>query len=98
MKKHPLANCENCPLREASYVPSKIVTDGKYVVLAEAPAHNEVKLGEPLVGQSGKLLNATFRNLGVDPQTISKLNAVSCFCEPGKSPPSESNRMLQAKA
>lgn len=89
MKKHPLANCENCPLREASYVPSKIVAEGKYVVLAEAPAHNEVRLGEPLVGQSGKLLNATFRNLGVDPKTISKLNAVSCFCEPGKAPPAK---------
>ena len=86
MRKHPLAICENCPLQDERYIPSKIVSDSKYVVIAEAPAYQEAKLGEPLVGQSGKLLNATFRNLGTDPACISKLNAVSCFCEPGKPP------------
>jgi uracil-DNA glycosylase family 4 len=81
-RKHPLAECERCPLgRVGKYVPSKFPTGTNPTGLAfvgEAPAKNEIRQGEPFVGASGQLLNAVLSHYGVDRDNILLTNACSC--------------------
>lgn len=81
-RKHPLAECEHCPLgRVGKYVPSRFPSGTNTTGLAfvgEAPARNEVRQGEPFVGPSGKLLNAVLGHYGVDRNNVLLTNACSC--------------------
>lgn len=81
-RKHPLAECENCPLgRVGKYVPSKFPDGTNPTGLAfvgEAPARNEIRQGQPFVGPSGQLLDAVLQHYGVDRNNILLTNACSC--------------------
>jgi uracil-DNA glycosylase family 4 len=81
-RKHPLAECEHCPLgRVGKFVPSRFPTGNNPSGLAfvgEAPAKNEIRQGEPFVGPSGKLLNAVLAHYGIDRENILLTNA--CLC------------------
>jgi uracil-DNA glycosylase family 4 len=81
-RKHPLAECENCPLgRVGKYVPSRFPDGTNPTGLAfvgEAPARNEIRQGEPFVGPSGQLLDAVLNHYGVDRNNILLTNACSC--------------------
>jgi len=82
-RKHPLANCERCPLgRRGRYVPSKFPThpgvSSGLAFIGEAPARHEIRAGEPFVGASGQLLNAVLNKYGVNRGSALLTNAASC--------------------
>jgi uracil-DNA glycosylase family 4 len=82
-RKHPLAKCEECPLYQGGkYVPSDYQGNktAEYVLLGEAPGGMEAKVGKPFVGMSGKLLDATLEEMGVDKRQAVLTN--TCLCRP----------------
>lgn len=93
-RKHPLAECERCPLgRVGKFVPSRFPEGTNPTGLAfvgEAPAKNEIRQGEPFVGPSGKLLNAVLGHYGVDRDNVLLTNACLChYPDSMKNLPSE---------
>lgn len=89
MRKHPLAACENCELRDRPMVPSAIPAGAKLVIVGEAPGATEVREGVPFVGDSGKLLRSTLAHIGLDP-TVDVGYTNACLCRPlGNATPSD---------
>lgn len=84
MKRHPLADCDNCPLNVpgTAFVPSKFAKDGdaELVVVGEAPGFYEAKRGEPFVGPSGKLLDKVLSHYGYKRDEVMYTNV--CLCRP----------------
>jgi len=78
MNKHPLADCDNCPLLNNTLVPSHGRQDASVAVVGEAPGRTEVTKGRPFVGPSGKLLDLTMKEVGVDPADTYRTNTVLC--------------------
>lgn len=82
-RKHPLAECERCPLgRRGRYVPTKFPDDptrhSGMAFVGEAPARNEIRQQQPFVGASGQLLNVVLSQHGLDRRDILLTNASSC--------------------
>jgi uracil-DNA glycosylase family 4 len=46
------------------------------MIVGEAPGKDEVKLGRPFVGQSGKLLDSALHAVGIDRSTVFVTNVV----------------------
>jgi uracil-DNA glycosylase family 4 len=83
--KVPHAQCDICPLRDQPFVPSRWYEDpttlsqeGSLVIVGEAPGANEVRLGEPFVGQSGQLLKQTLIAHGLLGNVTLITNTVCC--------------------
>ena len=86
-RKHPLAKCESCPLKNQTYVPSYTGGgNGRFVFIGEAPGHEEAIRKQPFVGQSGKLLRSVSTRAGIDITEQVLTNAVSCH-PPGNREP-----------
>lgn len=80
-RKHPLAECETCPLREVGkYVSSTGPPEAKIGIVGEAPGYYEVQQGEPFTGASGKLLNLVLKHNGIERSEVFLTNA--CLCRP----------------
>lgn len=77
--KAPGALCDRCPLYEKTYVPSFVPNGAQYACIGEAPGYNEAQQGIPFVGQSGQLLSAAFKRVGVDFENVWRSNIVSCW-------------------
>lgn len=77
MRKHPLALCENCTLKDEPYVPSTLTASMVYFV-GEAPGFEEARASKPFVGPSGTLLRATLEGLGYNNEEYNYVNVVSC--------------------
>ena len=84
MRRHPLANCEECSLNtsQSVFVPSSLPASGevKLVVVGEAPGVQEAKTGVPFIGPSGKLLEAVLAGQGLHRDQLFITNA--CLCRP----------------
>lgn len=78
LSKLPEAQCEFCPLRGEPVVPSVGPFDARLVVIGEAPGAEEVRLGEPFVGPSGKVLNYALQQAGVSRDDVFATNVVAC--------------------
>ena len=72
--------CEACPLRDAPGPVPAEGTPGGLVIIGEAPGREELQVGQPFVGRSGRLLKETLELLGDPPVFIT--NSVLCY--PGK--------------
>jgi uracil-DNA glycosylase family 4 len=83
MRRHPDAECENCPLNDPAnaFVPTKR-PDGpiRLAVVGEAPGFQEGIKGEPFVGPSGKLLDRVLSYHGIERSELLLTNA--CLCRP----------------
>lgn len=80
-RKHPLAECENCPLYEDSiFVPSYGPEQADVVLVGEAPARNEAREGKPFIGASGQLLDQILPSSGVRRADVFITNV--CLCRP----------------
>jgi len=88
---HPLAKCEECPLRTEGlgYVPSKIPVEGRtrLVVVGEAPGFREAAYKEPFKGPSGQLINHVLRHHGYEREEVLYTNVVSCRPRDNTNPP-----------
>ena len=82
-RHHPEAKCEECPLYTVGkYVPTNYQGNktAEYVLVGEAPGGMEAKVGKPFVGMSGKLLDATLEEAGIDKSKAVLTN--TCLCRP----------------
>lgn len=86
-RKHPLANCEVCPLFEmGTYVPSVGPEKTKLAIVGEAPSNYEVRAGYPFAGEGGKLLDMILKHHSMDRKDFLTANAVSCRLPVGDKP------------
>lgn len=75
------ANCDACPLRDARQGPPVFGehNPGAHAILvAEAPGETEVRLGRPLVGDSGRILTQAMAGVGWTRSSVSLTNAILC--------------------
>lgn len=81
-----MGHCERCPYKEVSdAIRSQGNIDASVVILGEAPGSNEIRTGEPFVGQAGKLLDKVLGRAGIDRSQCYVSN--SMLCRPTDSPP-----------
>lgn len=78
MNKHPLADCEHCPLVNERLVPSASPQGATLAVVGEAPGYQETVYGQPFVGPSGKLIKELLGNAGVVWESTFRTNVVLC--------------------
>ena len=80
--------CKGCPLYGdgKGFVPGSFPVGATVLVLGQNPGAEEEKVGIPLVGKTGQLLDRTFLPLaGLDGQEIAKDNVIRCrWTPPGK--------------
>lgn len=72
--------CENCPhLEKGRFCPPELLGGCDLLIIGEGPGEQEVRLGRPFVGPSGRLLNSVLSRAGLRPNTkVSKTNATLC--------------------
>lgn len=85
-RKHPLAECERCPLAKRSFVGSDGPSDAKIAVVSRSPGYWDVKHGRPFGGPSGKVLEHLLGLYGVRREDVLVTNVVLCESE---APPKE---------
>lgn len=78
LEKASGARCDDCPLKNESFVPLYRPSTIEYIALGEAPGAEEVEQRRPFVGQSGKLLQAVMKAAGIDFETVMRTNVVAC--------------------
>lgn len=84
MEKHPLANCDQCPLKGEVYVPSTIKDDSEVIVIGEAPGFHETAYKQPFRGPSGQLIRQVIKYHGIT--KVSYTNVCSCRPEHNATP------------
>ena len=77
------AMCDQCPLKNEKAVHSDGPQGAEYAVVGEAPGRREISKGLPFIGPSGKLLNATLEDAGIERSEVFSTNTVLCR-PPGK--------------
>lgn len=78
-RKHPLAECEKCPLYEiGSYVGSDGPQQAQIAFVGEAPGGNEAQVGKPFIGVSGRLLNQVLQHYQIRRSDVFLTNAALC--------------------
>lgn len=86
MTKHPMADCDNCPLNKTGqFVPAQRNghspdNPAKFVFVGEAPGKRETRDGIPFTGMSGKLLDALLEGHGISRKDAVLTN--TCLCRP----------------
>lgn len=79
------ANCAGCIFKTAT-CGSRGPLDSRFVIVGESPGQNEIRTGQPFIGESGKMLFQTLdslsRELGLKYDAPFITNAISCV--PGK--------------
>lgn len=63
-------------MSDRKIVPAIGPLDAEILLLGESPAREEERLGEPFVGQAGKMLNTGLRNTGIDRSRCRIVNCV----------------------
>jgi len=76
--KHPLAECDGCPLLEEIYIPPEGPERADVVLLGQAGANEEAKLKRPFVGSAGRLLDKVCGAVGIDREASWVTNSVLC--------------------
>lgn len=86
-RKHPLAECEICPLREVgTYVPSQGPETADIAFVGEAPGIKEARSGQCFTGPAGQLLDAVNTHHGINREDVFLSNATLCR-PPDNGPP-----------
>lgn len=81
IRKHPLAECEKCPLyKTGKHVPSKFPTrtSNGLAFVGESPGTQEKRKGEPFVGPSGRLLREALNTQEIDVDGALLTNGALC--------------------
>lgn len=95
MNKHPLADCENCPLKEAKFAPTSGDTEkAKVAFVSRSPGKHDVRNGHPFTGPSGKVLDHLLLQHGVVRSSIVTTNVVLCQTD---DPPKEAIRACRKR-
>jgi len=86
IEKASCANCNACPYKNQPFVPSYIPENAKMAIIGIAPHTNEVRLGQPFIGPSGKLLNSALNQAEINRDEVMITNAVLCKPTRGTEP------------
>lgn len=88
-RKHPLAECENCPFgNKGGFVPTLNPNPSSgIIVIGEAPGAYEAAYGIPFTGPSGDLLNQVLNHHGVERSEVMITNVCLCRPEANADPP-----------
>ena len=78
LKKHPLCNCEECPLQNAPFVAPEANKNAHFAVVSDWPTDFEVDQNRPVVGQAGNYLVSLFKRNGMGREKIHWTMAVCC--------------------
>jgi uracil-DNA glycosylase family 4 len=88
MRKHPLAKCEECPFKDAPFVPTQNpMPKTKLALIGEAPGAYEAARGIPFTGPSGRLINQVLEHHGFQRSEIMVTNICLCRPENNDDPP-----------
>lgn len=78
-RRHPYAECENCPLQEQGlFVASDGPAQARVAFVGEAAGRNEVEKGKPFIGMSGQLLDMVNKHHGIHRKDVLLTNATLC--------------------
>lgn len=99
MGYHPLADCDNCPLREGAVAVPSIIPEGgsQLAIVGEGPGVQEARTGIPFSGPSGKLLNYVLAQHRIPRSRLILTNASLCRPRDGKTPPPEAIRACRPR-
>ena len=86
MRKHPLAECEKCPLQRDKCAPTTGPSNAKIAVVSRSPGVHDVTNSRPFSGPSGEVLNYMLRSNDVKREDIITTNLVLCYSD---DPPKE---------
>ena len=91
VRKHPLAECEKCPLYNRAAAPSQIPTGGKAraAIVSRSPGFHDGMAGKPFAGPSGKVLDHLLHRNGVKREECLVTNVVLCQPKDGAKVPKE---------
>jgi DNA polymerase I len=85
-RKHPLAECETCPLVGEDYAPTCGPANAKIAVVSRSPAPKDVQKKRPFSGLSGNVLDHLLEQNGVKRDEVLVTNVVLCRTD---APPTE---------
>lgn len=89
MNKHPLADCESCPLKDQPYVPSQFGDSSRtrLAVVGQAPGFHDTVRKAPFKGPSGQLLDIALKQHGYQREEVFLTNVVACRPDDDAPPP-----------
>src|SRR3990172_3895011 len=77
------ANCKDCPFAYNGSPAKPVFGEGRespsILVIGESPGQNEVRMGKPFVGKSGRLLDRILKVAGAPRETVYTTNAILCI-------------------
>lgn len=85
-RKHPLAECESCPLSKRPMAPTVGPADSEVIFISRSPGFHEAMAGKPFSGPSGKVMDYMLKEQGVDRKDIRLTNVVLCAPSDNKVP------------
>src|SRR4051812_47838234 len=77
-RKHPLANCEACPLVNKRHAPTSGPADAKVAIVSRSPGRYDVLAKRPFSSTSGDILDHLLGRYGVKREEILATNVVLC--------------------
>lgn len=83
-RKHPLAECERCPLAKKRCVPTESPSGARIAVVSRSPGKHDVRAKRPFGGPSGTVLNHLLNLYKVERSDVITTNVV--LCETDKPP------------
>lgn len=86
-RKHPLAECENCPLQQEHCAHTSGPADAKVAIVSRSPGKWDVQVDRPFSSTSGKILDHMLDRNGVKRSEVLATNLVLCYA--GDDPPKE---------
>src|SRR5436190_17538254 len=86
MRKHPLADCDNCPLKDKDFVPTQGPQEATVAFVSRSPGIHDTAAKRPFAGPSGRVLDHLLNLYEVNRDEIITTNVVLCKSD---DPPAE---------
>lgn len=83
MTKYLGCNCDECPLKDSTFVAPTTPENAEIAILGQSPGYDEVRVNQGFSGVSGRLLNHALKLAGIDRKSVILDNACLCFVKPG---------------
>jgi len=78
VRKHPLADCENCPLYKRDMAPTAGPADAGVVLVSRSPGRYDAEAKKPFAGMSGVVVDHMLELYGYKREDVKLTNIVLC--------------------
>lgn len=95
MRKHPLAECEICPLAKERCAPTYGPKDAEIAIVSRSPGKKDVAAKKPFGGASGKVIDYLLQQNGLTRNEVLTTNIVLCYFD--GAPPKEAVAACSAR-